>query len=130
GMMANAMDLPISSRVEDDYSIQLREVIEQKKQQFFYQYRTQNGEYVFGGRKDWAGGRTLQSELTEISPTAYRLDTLVWKASLTHSGEIMEEVKKVVQRVPEPQPEVGNPPSTEQFILQDGYEIELFASEL
>jgi azurin len=129
-MMAKALDLPVSSWEEDGFSMGLRKVIDQKNQQYFYQYRTQNGEYVFGGRKDWEGGRTLPSELADISKMVYRLDTLVWKASLNNSGEIMEEVKKVVQRIPEPEFEVRNPPSIEQFILQEGYEIELFASEI
>ncbi|MEX2592378.1 MAG: PVC-type heme-binding CxxCH protein [Anditalea sp.] len=129
-IMARALDFPISSWTGDDYSLDLRKVIHQKNKHFFYKYRTQNGEYVFGSRKEWEGGSTLPSELTNIDSMVYRLDTLVWTASQNTTGKIMGETQKIVQRVSKHEPEVRNPPSTDQFILQEGYEIELFASEI
>ena len=127
-MMAKALDLPVSTWSEDSWSRDLRNVIHEKNKSYFYRFRTQNGEYVFGGRKDWEGGRTLPSELGKIDSMVLRLDSLVWLASAKQTTAALAKIPEVVN-TSEAGEENLVPPSTDQFILQEGYHIELFASE-
>lgn len=58
------------------------------------------------------------------------LDSLIWQAVQEEGGSGLE--KGLIERedLQVKEQRVTNPPSTDQFILQEGYEIELFASEL
>lgn len=129
-IMASVLDFPVSSLEEDSYSSNLRKAIHQKNQQFFFRFRTQNGEYIFGSRKDWEGGETLPSELSKLDSMVLRLDTLVWMASQNKSTLVLDQGQNKYSPSPEDEQLALNPPSTDQFILQAGYEIELFASEI
>lgn len=129
-MMAKALDFPVSSWIANDFTLGLQELINQKNQLYFYRFRTQNGEYVFGGRRDWEGGRSLPAELAAIDTMVWRMDSLVWNGVKGRPERELTRVQNIVSPNLNLQVEEHIPPSTDQFILQDGYEIELFASEI
>src|SRR5690554_4743692 len=95
-MMAKGLDFPVSSWTANDFTADLQEVVNQKNQLYFYRFRTQNGEYVFGGRRDWEGGRTLPSELAAIDTMVWRMDSLVWKAVQGSPQSELTRVQNVV----------------------------------
>src|SRR5690606_13759072 len=55
--MAAALDLPVQSWTGDAHSELLRQAIATKNQHFFYRSKAQNGEYIYGRRREWAGGQ-------------------------------------------------------------------------
>ncbi|RQP18822.1 MAG: azurin [Parapedobacter sp.] len=136
-MMASALDFPVASWERTPHSEQLKEVVKKKNQHFFYRYKAQNGEYIYGRRKDWAGGEALPAELQEIDRIVVRLDSLVWAGSNPQGTVDLEKAIAITsfrQRSEEHKHVPTDPKDLEkaqsQFILQDGYEINLFASEL
>src|SRR5690606_24936674 len=58
-MMARALGLPKDTWTGDRHSQRLREAVKKKNQHFFYRFKAQNGEYIYGRRREWAGGKTL-----------------------------------------------------------------------
>lgn len=108
----------------------LRELIGIKNRQFFFRFRSQNGEYISGSRKNWDGGQTLPLELAELDSLILRLDSLVWLGTQEEESQALQKAQQIFLTTKFDRPSIANsPPSTDQFILQDGYQIELFASE-
>lgn len=107
-----------------------RELIAIKNRQFFFRFRSQNGEYISGSRKNWKGGSTLPLELAKLDSIILRLDSLVWQGVLEKEPSTLQKAKQILRTVATDSPSIANStPSTDQFILQEGYQIELFASE-
>ena len=138
-VMAKSLGLPVSVWQDNDSHLQnLKKIIDQKNQQFFYLYRAVNSEYIVGRRKEpWvqpAGGPiSYPSELAKLGNMVLRLDTLVWNestkddpANFVKSNQILNDT---IQYVPLDKTKLKRP-STEQFILPEGFEINLFASEV
>lgn len=108
----------------------LRELIAIKNRQFFFRFRSQNGEYISGSRKNWKGGSTLPVELAQLDSILLRLDTLVWQGVMEDESLALQKAKELFHISPvEKNVRKASPPSTDQFILPEGYKIELFASE-
>lgn len=138
-VMAKSLGLPVSVWQDTDSHLQnLKKIIDQKSQQFFYLYRAVNSEYIVGRRKEpWvqpAGGPiSYPSELAKLGKMVLQLDTLVWNesvaddlANFVKSGRILNDT---IQYVPLDKAKLKKP-STEQFTLPEGFEINLFASEV
>ena len=131
-MMAAAMGFPILSLTPDLHANSLIKVITIKNKHFFYQFKAKNGEYIYGRRKEWAGGKLLPSEQNEIDTMVLRLDSVIW-SGIKYDNFDMEKVKNITTYSREYSP-LNNSQKSEadisQFILQEGYEINLFASEI
>src|SRR5690606_21071898 len=136
-IMAKALDFPENNWQDDQASQLLRKAIAKKNQHFFYRFKAQNGEYIYGRRKEWAGGQALDEESSVIDHMVQRLDSLVWAGSAPGSLADLEKARQIIsfnhqikkrQAVPTTIEELEKAKS--QFILPEGYEIELFASEL
>ena len=137
GIMASALGFPVSVWEENPHAAHLKELVKKKNQHFFYRFKAQNGEYIYGRRKDWAGGEALPTELQEIDQIVGRLDSLVWAGS---DKQATVDLEKAIAITGFNQPsEASGDVATDrkalekaesQFILPDGYEINLFASEL
>ncbi len=137
-LMATALALPVSSWSEDAHTAALKGLVASKNQYFFYRHKAQNGEYIYGRRRDWAGGGALPAELRELDGMVVRLDSLVWAGA--DSGATIDpgSVERVVAFGRADAGTEALPRTTEadlevarsQFVLQEGYEIELFASEV
>lgn len=137
GIMAAALGFPVSVWKEDPHAMRLKELVKKKNQHFFYRFKAQNGEYIYGRRKDWAGGEALPAELQKIDRMVVQFDSLIWAGSDSQATVDLEKAmaithvngpsKTVIDR------EAGRKAlekAKSQFILQEGYEINLFASEL
>ncbi|MCC5937131.1 MAG: HEAT repeat domain-containing protein [Lunatimonas sp.] len=108
----------------------LRQLIGIKNRQFFHRFRSQNGEYISGSRKHWKGGQTLPDELAQLDSILLRLDSLVWKGASENGPLALQQAKEIFQAFEVDRPRAKTyTPSTDQFILPEGYRIELFASE-
>ncbi len=137
-LMANALDLPVARWPADAHAVGLQELVATKNHHFFYRHKAQNGEYIYGRRRDWAGGRALPAELQEIDRMVVLLDSLVWAGAGEKTTIDKQALERVVSFGHAQGPHTAVPATTpkdlevakSQFVLQDGYQIELFASEV
>ena len=137
-LMATALDLRVASWTDDAHMAGLKELVATKNQHFLYRHRAQNGEYIYGRRRDWAGGGALPAELAELDGMVMRLDSLVWAGADSGATIDPQGVERVVAFGNAADARRDSPTTTRedlavaksQFVLQDGYEIELFASEV
>lgn len=131
-VMARALALPVASWTDDEHSRLLREAVARKNQHFFYRFKAQNGEYIYGRRREWAGGQTLPEEAMKIDQMVTRLDSVIWAGSAANAVPDIRKAQQITtfKREPQALPKKGEAAAAKsQFILQSGYEIELFASE-
>lgn len=129
-LMASALGFQEDIWREDNSSANLRELIALKNRQFFYRFRSQNGEYISGSRKNWKGGSTLPLELAQLDSILFQLDTLAWQGALKDDLLALRQAKALLHTLElDKNSERKSLPSTDQFILPEGYKIELFASE-
>lgn len=135
-VMARSLGLPVSSWINDQHSSTLRNAIDTKNRHFFYRFKAANGEYLYGRRRTWAGGQALPSENEKIDRMVSRLDSIIWAGSKDANAIQMGKIEEIIANGRE-----GNParitnaqpltePDKSQFTLEEGYEIDLFASEL
>lgn len=137
-MMAKALGFPATNWHPDQHSINLKKIIDQKNQQFFYLYRAINSEYIVGRRKEpWVqppgGPISYPGELAKLSDMVIRLDSIVWAESkaddpvnFVHSGKILNDT---IQYLPLNKASLKKP-DARQFVLPEDFEINLFASEV
>lgn len=136
--MAGSLGLPVANREQDESFLNLKKIIDQKNQQFYYLYRAVNSEYIRGRRKEpWVqppgGPVSFPSELAKLSDMVVRMDSVVWKESRKNSVENFEAAGKILNDTIQYLPlkkDLLDPPSVDQFILPEGFEINLFASEV
>jgi len=132
-IMAKAMGFTVSSWTPDVLSNNLRKVIMLKNKHFSYQFKAGNSEYIYGRRREWAGGQLLPSELNEINSMVLRLDSMIWSGVKDFHFD-MDMINSITSYSKEYEPLNHSQKSLDaeisQFILQDGYEINLFASEI
>ncbi len=116
----------------------LKKLIDQKNQQFFYLYRAVNSEYIAGRRKEpWVqpkgGPVSYPGELAKLRDMVTRLDSIVWKHSASSDPADFELAGKILNDTIQYEPldkTKLKKPGTDQFTLPEGFEINLFASEL
>ncbi|MBD3626767.1 PVC-type heme-binding CxxCH protein [Cyclobacterium sp.] len=135
--MAGALDFPVATWEDNTNSRLLREAIAKKNQHFFYRFKAQNGEYIYGRRKDWSGGEALKEEIRLIDTIIERLDSVVWSGSAKGSLADLDKAKNIIgfkQGAKSLKDQTTTLKELEkaksQFVLKEGYEIELYASEL
>ena len=113
----------------------LREAVQEKNRQFFFDYRAVNGYYIYGGRKNPFGVVNFPAEFQKLRKMIEVRDRRVWAiaqgntppASIDDSqtGEFASIETNVPQEIT-----ITSPATTlSRFKLQDGYEANLFASE-
>lgn len=124
----------------------LREVIDWKNEQFFYRWRAVNGEYIYGRRKAPFGIRSFPAEMKQLDEMVGTLDRLIWDMSRNPASapRAYERALAVVDQRPDATDSDGHahthagmggtdtkpyPATTEQFVVQKGYTVNLFASE-
>lgn len=135
-LMAKALDFPLSSWQQDEGSSKLQKAIATKNGHFFYKFKASNGEYIYGRRREWAGGQALPAELQKIDQMVLRLDSVIWEGSLDAAKITLDKVQSIIrsnehsESLPINLPPNQSLPDKSQFVLQEGYQIELFASEV
>lgn len=133
-IMAKALGFSASSWPTDSNTQNLRKAIAIKNQHFFYRFKAENGEYIYGRRRDWPGGQSFSSEFSEIDRMVQRLDSVIWAGADIKSakGPDLEKAGSIISSTrykPLKKQENSFEEEKAQFVLQEGYEIELFASE-
>ncbi|MCI0683609.1 MAG: GDSL-type esterase/lipase family protein [Gemmataceae bacterium] len=120
----------------DNIPEQLRALVAERNQQFFYKWRAVNGEYIYGRRAKPFGVVNFPGEMSELDRICAKLDTEIHdfsRASPAQTpGQAVAQVNKQKQGVIGGQefPTAKDPAEAiKHFKLQDGYEINLFASE-
>lgn len=116
----------------------LKKLTDQKNQQFFYLYRAINSEYIVGRRKEpWvqpAGGPvSYPGEFAKLRDMVIRLDSVVWKQSVSEDPVNINLAHRILNdtvQASEFDKAPRNKPSTDSFTLPEGFEINLFASEV
>ncbi|MCC7525180.1 MAG: hypothetical protein IT250_10185 [Chitinophagaceae bacterium] len=137
-IVAASLTFPAAAWTDDSHSVTLKKIVDQKNQQFFYLYRAVNSEYIVGRRKEpWVqppgGPISYPGELAKLSNMVTRLDSIVWAQSKADDANNYVKAGKLlndtIQYTPIDKTALKKPTS-DQFILPEGYEINLFASEV
>lgn len=136
--MAKSLALPVSDWKQEESFLNLKKIIDQKNQQFYYLYRAVNSEYIRGRRKEpWVqppgGPISFPEELAKLDRIVKQIDPLIWRQSKDDSPENLEVVSKILNDTTQFQAlkkDSLNKPATDPFILPEGFEINLFASEV
>ena len=116
----------------------LRAEILEKNRQFWYDYRAVNGYYIYGGRKEPFGVVNFPAEFAKLRKMIANRDQRIWavaqgkavpnKIDDSQTGEFADIKTNVKDpssiRITSPQE------SQKQFQLPEGFEINLFASEV
>lgn len=139
-IMAKALGLPVSSWDQNADLVNLKKVIDEKNQIFFYRFRAVNGEYIYGRRKEpWVqppgGPISFPSEMKKLDRMVLRLDTIVWAQSKHDVADNWAHVQQIVNDTLQFEPltkeiKAEQKPGADQFILPPGFTINLFASEV
>lgn len=114
----------------------LRAAVNEKNLQFFYDYRAVNGCYIYGSRKTPFGVSNFPAEFAKLRNMVARRDERIWAiargeqvpAEIDDSGT--GEFITVETNVPKPAPVLPPEEAIRTFKLPEGYEINLFASEV
>ncbi len=116
----------------------LRAEVLEKNKQFWYDYRSVNGYYIYGGRKEPFGVVNFPAEFAKLRKMIHNRDERIWavaagktvptKIDDSQTGDfadIKTNVKDLASiKITTPQE------SQKKFELPDGFEINLFASEV
>lgn len=137
-IIAASLALPVANWTGDNYTTNLKKIIDQKNQQFFYLYRAVNSEYIVGRRKEpWVqppgGPISYPGELAKLNTMVTRLDSVVWAQSKNDDAVHFIQADKILNDTIQYTPlDKGKhtKPDTDQFILPEGFEINLYASEV
>lgn len=119
-----------------DRAAAIRKEVAEKNHQFFHDYRSVNGFYIYGGRKSPFGVVNFPAEFAKLRAMVDVRDQRVWKAAQgetlpeeiddSKTGEftpIETNFKNEVRILP---PEEA----LKLFTVADGFEVNLFASEV
>lgn len=137
-LMAKNLNFKFSTwKNEPDFS-ELKRTIDHKNQQFFYKFRAVNAEYVNGSRKEpWvqpAGGPiSFPTEFKLLDQLVLGLDSIIWTGTKNSSGMDQKKIQHLINNKQDIKPASKKnelpAPLAEQFVMQKGFKIELFASE-
>lgn len=114
----------------------LKAEIAEKNLQFFYDYRAINGFYIYGGRKNPFGTVNFPAEFAKLRKMIANRDERVWKVAqgeavpATIDDSNTGEFTKIETNVKAPIKLTTPEESKQSFKLADGYEANLFASEI
>ena len=115
--------------------VALRAAVNEKNLQFFYDHRAVNGCYIYGGRKNPYGTVNFPAEMKKLRAMTAVRDRRVWDvaqgkavpATIDDSGT--GELPPIASNVKAPPPALSAQQSLEKMQVEEGYEVNLFASE-
>ncbi|MBX6314458.1 MAG: HEAT repeat domain-containing protein [Isosphaeraceae bacterium] len=126
---------PRPAQVKADLKKLYAEICE-KNLQFWYDYRAVNGCYIYGGRKNPFGVVNFPAEFAKLRKMVAKRDRRVWAVARGESvPETIDdsdtgELVRVESNVKAPVHLTSPEESLKSFTLPEGYEINLFASEV
>lgn len=119
-----------------DRAAAIRKEVAEKNKQFYYDYRSVNGFYIYGGRKNPFGVVNFPAEFAKLRAMVDVRDQRIWKAAQgetlseqiddSKTGEFtpIESNFKNEVRILSPEE------SAKLFTVADGFEVNLYASEV
>lgn len=137
-LMAKKLNFKFSTWKDEPDFRELKRTIDHKNQQFFYKFRAVNAEYINGSRKEpWvqpAGGPiSFPTELLKLDQLVLSLDSIIWTGTKSSSAIDQKKVQQLINNKQDLKPVIKKndspAPLAEQFVLQEGFKVELFASE-
>ena len=137
-LMAEKLNFKFTKWKDESDFRHLKWAIDHKNQQFFYKFRAVNAEYINGSRKEpWvqpAGGPiSFPTELLKLDQLVLGLDSIIWTGTKNSSNIDQKKVQQLINNKQELKPENLNhalsAPLAEQFVMKEGFKVELFASE-
>lgn len=114
----------------------LREAVLERNEQFYYDYRAVNGYYIYGGRKNPYGVVNFPQEFAKLRAMIAVRDQRIWDiaAGVPVSDEIDDsgtgELTPVESNVHSELPVTTPEESLQRFVVPEGFEVELVASEV
>lgn len=115
-----------------------KKLVDFKNKQYYYHYRAVNSEYIRGRRKEpWVqpsgGPISYPDELGKLERMVASLDSLIWMYNNTEDQGVFDKASEILNDTTlYTKEEEGSLPITtrDQFQLQEGFDINLFASEV
>lgn len=110
--------------------------VKEKDLQFFYDHRAVNGYYIYGGRKNPFGVVNFPAEFEKLRKMIANRDQRIWKVANGESvpDEVDDsntgEFERIETNVNRPVDVYSPEAEMKTFSLPEGYEINLFASEV
>ncbi len=114
----------------------VKKEVAEKNKQFFYDYRAVNGFYIYGGRKKPFGVVNFPAEFAKLRAMVDVRDHRIWDAARgellpekiddSKTGELLPIETNFTKEIKITSPEE----SKKLFTLADGFEINLYASEV
>lgn len=110
--------------------------VQEKCLQFFYDHRAVNGFYIYGGRKNPFGVVNFPQEFAKLRKMIENRDQRIWKVAQGQSVPVeiddsgTGELTAVETNVNRPVEVLSPEEQLKTFSLPEGYEINLFASEV
>ena len=126
---------PRPATIRADLAKLKAEVLE-KNLQFFYDYRAINGFYIYGGRKAPFGVVNFPEEFVKLRKMIAKREERVWAVARgeavppTIDDSDTGELQRIVTNAGRPITLTSPEETKGSFNLPDGYEINLFASEV
>jgi len=114
----------------------LEREVDEKNQQFWYDLRAVNGYYIYGGRKEPFGVVNFPAEFARLRNMIARRDERIWAVAAGHSvprtidDSGAGEFVKVETNYTDPIVITSPEEEQSQFVMAEGYEANLFASEV
>lgn len=110
--------------------------VNEKNLQFFYDYRAVNGFYIYGGRKEPFGVVNFPAEFAKLRKMIDNRDQRIWKVAAgesvpetiddSNTGEFVDIQTNFQSAV-----HITSPEDSQQlFTLAEGFEVNLYASEV
>ncbi len=136
-MMAAALGFPVATWNASADMENLKKLVDQKNQQFFYQYRAVNSEYIVGRRKEpWVqppgGPISYPGEMAKLATMITRLDSVIWNGANRTQEHHLSLAKNIlndtIQFLPLNKSKLQKPDSS-SLMLPPGYQANVFASE-
>jgi glucose/arabinose dehydrogenase len=113
----------------------LRAEVNEKNQQFFYDYRAVNGFYIYGGRKNPFGTVNFPAEFAKLRKMIANRDARVWAVAQgqnvpeTIDDSNTGDFTKIETNFGKEATIAPAEEAQKLFTLPEGYEVNLFASE-
>jgi glucose/arabinose dehydrogenase len=136
GILDESLFGPRPASIKADLAKLRAEVLE-KNLQFFYDYRAINGCYIYGGRKAPFGVVNFPSEFAKLRKMIQKREGRIWAVAkgepvpATIDDSDTGELVRVTSNVKPDRIHQTSPEDTRRtFTLPEGYEANLFASEI
>ncbi|QDT54267.1 Membrane bound L-sorbosone dehydrogenase [Caulifigura coniformis] len=112
----------------------IRQAVNEKNKLLFYDYRAVNGYYIYGGRKKPFGVDNFPAEFAKLRKMTEVRDGAIWavakgdtpKIDDSKTGDFVTTPSNFTKEIKITSPQE----SAQQFTVPEGFEVQLFASEV